>query len=279
MSTRRHPARRYVLASLGVLAAAALTTACAGPGGADASATASAAASAASTTTASRAPETLTVFAAASLKKTFTELATEFEAANPGVSVALNFAGSADLVTQITEGAPADVFASADTKNMTKLTDAGLVTGTPTVFATNTLEIAVPPGNQARVASFADLANPATKVVICAAQVPCGSATATIEKATGVTLTPVSEENAVTDVLGKVSSGEADAGLVYVTDVAGAGASVVGIPFPESAKAVNSYPIGVVAASAHAELGTLFADFVTGPTGQKVLAAAGFGAP
>ena len=274
MSTRRH-----LLAALVALTAAALTTACAGPAGAGGSATASAAASAASTTAASRAPETLTVFAAASLKKTFTELATEFEAANPGVTVALNFAGSSDLVTQITEGAPADVFASADTKNMAKLTAAGLVTGTPTVFATNTLEIAVPPGNPAGVKTFADLADPATKVVVCAAQVPCGAATATIEKATGVNLTPVSEENAVTDVLGKVSSGEADAGLVYVTDVAAAGASVLGIPFAESGAVVNSYPIGVVAASTHAELAGLFAAFVTGPTGHRVLAAAGFGTP
>ncbi|WP_416173032.1 molybdate ABC transporter substrate-binding protein [Cryobacterium sp. 5B3] len=279
MSPRRHPVRRYLLASIAVCAAAALTTACAGPAGAGGSATGSAAASAASTTAASRVPETLTVFAAASLKKTFTELATEFEAANPGVTVALNFAGSADLVTQITEGAPADVFASADTKNMAKLTGAGLVTAAPAVFATNTLEIAVPPGNPAGVKSFADLADPGTKVVICAAQVPCGAATAAIEKATGVTLAPVSEENAVTDVLGKVSSGEADAGLVYVTDVAGAGTSVLGIPFAESGEAVNSYPIGVVAASKHAELGTLFAGFVTGPTGRKVLAAAGFGTP
>ena len=280
MSAHRHAARRYLRASLVVLAAAALTTACAGPAGAGGSASASTAASAGSSTTAaSRAPETLTVFAAASLKKTFTELATEFEAANPGVTVALNFAGSADLVTQITEGAPADVFASADTKNMAKLAAAGLVSGTPTVFATNTLEIAVPPGNPAGVTTFADLANPATKVVVCAAQVPCGAATATIEKATGVDLTPVSEENAVTDVLGKVSSGEADAGLVYVTDVAAAGTSVLGIPFSESGTAVNSYPIGVVAASAHAELAGLFAAFVTGPTGHRVLAAAGFGAP
>jgi molybdate transport system substrate-binding protein len=272
--------RRYLVAALAVIAAAALTTACAGPVGAGGSGSTSAAASAAaSTDAASRAPETLTVFAAASLKKTFTELGALFEAANPGVTVALNFAGSADLVTQITEGAPADVIASADARNMAKLTDAGLVTGTPAVFATNTLEIAVPPGNPAGVTTFADLANPATKVVVCAAQVPCGAATVTIEKATGVKLTPVSEENAVTDVLGKVSSGEADAGLVYVTDVTAAGTRVLGIPFAESGGAVNSYPIGVVAASAHAALGTRFADFVTGTSGQRVLAAAGFGTP
>ncbi|HCB56736.1 MAG TPA: molybdate ABC transporter substrate-binding protein, partial [Arthrobacter bacterium] len=133
--------------------------------------------------------------------------------------VTLNFAGSSDLVTQITQGAPADVFASADTKNMTKLSDAKLIDGTASNFATNVLEIAVPPSNPASISSFADLAKPGVKVVVCAPQVPCGAATETIEKATGTTLTPVSEESSVTDVLGKVTSQEADAGLVYVTDV------------------------------------------------------------
>ena len=222
---------------------------------------------------------TRTVFAAASLTGTFTALADRFEVAHPGVTVTLNFAGSADLVTQITEGAPADVFAAADTKNMARLADAGLVTGKPAVFATNTLEIAVPPGNPAQIGSFADLARPGVAVVTCAPQVPCGAAAAKIEEATGVSLTPVSEENAVTDVLGKVSSREADAGLVYVTDVAAAGDSVQGIPFPESDRAVNSYPIGVVAGSAQAALGASFARFVTGAAGRKILAAAGFGAP
>ncbi len=162
----------------------------------------------------------ITVFAAASLKATFTELADEFEAANPGVTVELNFAGSSDLVTQITEGAPADVFASADEKNMAKLTDAGLADAdAPVDFATNVLEIAVPPGNPAGIETFADLADPDVKTVVCAPEVPCGAATVEVEEATGVTLAPVSEESSVTDVLGKVTSGEADAGLVYVTDV------------------------------------------------------------
>lgn len=218
----------------------------------------------------------ITVFAAASLTKSFGELATKFEAAHPGVTVATSFAGSADLVAQITAGAPADVFASADTKNMAKVST---LVRTPVYFATNVLEIAVPPGNPAKIATFADLAKPGVKTVVCAPAVPCGAATVTIETSTGVTLTPVSEENAVTDVLGKVSSGEADAGLVYVTDVKGAGSSVTGIPFAESSTAVNTYPIATVTAGKNAKVARAFVAFVTGKVGRSVLAAAGFGAP
>ncbi|QJU53150.1 molybdate ABC transporter substrate-binding protein [Herbiconiux sp. KACC 21604] len=222
----------------------------------------------------------ITVFAAASLKGTFTELAQDFEAEHPGTTVELTFAGSSDLVTQITEGAPADVFASADEKNMTKLTDAGLIAAdAPVDFATNVLTIAVPPGDPAGVTGFADLADPALKVVVCAPQVPCGAATATVEEATGVTLAPVSEESSVTDVLGKVTSGEADAGLVYVTDVIAAGDAVEGVAFPEASEAVNTYPIATVGDSAEQELADAFVAFVTGDTGRAVLEAAGFGAP
>lgn len=232
----------------------------------------------------------ITVFAAASLTKTFTALASRFESAHPGTTVQLSFAGSSDLVTQITAGAPADVFASADTKNMAKLVDAKLVDGSPVNFATNVLEIAVPPNNPASIVSFADLAKPGVKTVVCAPQVPCGAATVAVETATGVTLTPVSEESAVTDVLGKVSSGEADAGLVYVTDVKAAGSTVKGIPFSESAKAVNTYPIAALRGSgggsgssaatpADPALATAFIDYVTGTVGSSVLKAAGFGAP
>lgn len=222
---------------------------------------------------------TVTVFAAASLKATFTRLADEFEVGNPGTKVTLSFAGSSDLVTQITQGAPADVFASADTKNMAKLSDAKLTDGTATNFATNVLEIAVPPSNPASVASFADLARPGVKVVVCASQVPCGAATDTIEKASGVTLSPVSEESSVTDVLGKVTSGEADAGLVYVTDVKGAGDKVKGIALAEAGKAVNTYPIATVGSSRNKELAAAFIAMVTGTEGRKTLADAGFGAP
>lgn len=221
----------------------------------------------------------ITVFAAASLKTTFTQLARDFEARNPGTKVNLSFAGSSDLVTQITQGAPADVFASADTKNMTKLADAQLVDGTAQNFATNVLEIAVPPGNPASISSFADLAKPGVKVVTCANQVPCGAAADVVEKAAGITLSPVSEESSVTDVLGKVTSQEADAGLVYVTDVKGAGNKVKGIPFPESDKAVNIYPIATVGTSKNKELAAAFIAMVTGNDGRKILADAGFGAP
>ena len=173
----------------------------------------------------------------------------------PAPRSTLNFAGSSDLVTQISQGAPADVFASADTKNMAKLTDADLVDGTPANFATNMLEIAVPPGNPASIASFADLAKPGREGWWSARrQVPCGAATETVEQATGTTLSPVSEESSVTDVLGKVTSGEADAGLVYVTDVKAAGDKVEGIPFPESDEAVNTYPIAAVRTSKNKDL-------------------------
>jgi len=223
--------------------------------------------------------KTLTVFAAASLKGPFTALAEEFEAAHPGTTVTLSFAGSSDLATQISQGAPADVFASADAKNMAKLGDAGLVDGSPRDFATNVLTIAVPPGNPASIASFADLAKPGVKTVICAAQVPCGAATKRLEQETGTTLTPVSEESAVTDVLGKVVSGEADAGLVYVTDVLAAGNKVQEVPFPESAQAMNTYPIAAVRTGRNKDLAAAFIEAVTGPDGQRLLRGAGFGTP
>ncbi len=222
---------------------------------------------------------TLTVFAAASLKTTFTTLGEQFETDHPGTTVTFNFAGSADLVTQLQQGAPADVFASADTKNMDKATADNLVQGSPVTFASNTLEIAVPPDNPAKIASLQDLTKPGVKVVICAAQVPCGAATQKIETAAGVDIKPVSEESAVTDVLNKVQTGEADAGLVYVTDVKSAGDKVVGVTFPESSQAVNEYPIAPLAASKNADLAKQFADLVSGADGQKVLADAGFAKP
>jgi molybdate transport system substrate-binding protein len=221
----------------------------------------------------------LTVFAAASLKSTFTELGAQFEKSHPGTTVTFNFAGSSDLVAQLTQGAPADVFASADTNNMTKAVDGGLIEGEPVDFATNTLTIVTPPGNPKGIASFADLARAGTQVVVCAPQVPCGSATEKVEKATGVTLTPVSEESAVTDVLSKITSGQADAGLVYVTDAAGAGDKVTAIPFPQSGAAVNTYPIAALSEALNPAAAQGFVDLVTGPQGLEVLSAAGFAAP
>jgi molybdate transport system substrate-binding protein len=221
----------------------------------------------------------LTVYAASSLTKTFTELGKKFEAQHDGVKVSFSFGGSSDLVAQIQQGAPADVFASADTKNMDKAVAAKSVEGKPVDFASNTLEIAVPPDNPAGVASLKDLTKPGTKVVVCAPEVPCGAAAQTVERASGVSIRPVSEEQAVTDVLTKVESGEADAGLVYVTDVKSAGDKVKGVTFPESSTALNTYPIGVLAKSSHATLARQFVDLVTGSDGQSVLADAGFAKP
>lgn len=216
------------------------------------------------------------MFAAASLTKTFTQIGAEFEKAHPGTKVRFNFAGSSDLVAQLQQGAPADVFASADTRNMEKATADALTAGAPVVFASNTLQIAVPAGNPAGVTSLQDLAKRGVKVVVCAAQVPCGSAAAKVEATAGLEIEPVSEEQNVTDVLGKVLAGEADAGLVYVTDVKGAGGRVEGVEFPEASVAVNTCPIAALKDSRNPVLAAAFVEAVTGPAGQSALAAAGF---
>ena len=219
---------------------------------------------------------TLTVFAAASLKKTFTKLGATFEGQNAGSKVTFSFAGSSDLVAQLIAGNQADVFASADTTNMNKATAANLVQGNPVNFATNTLTIVVPPDNPGRIASFADLAKPGLALVVCAPQVPCGSAAKKLQAKIGTQLKPVSEESSVTDVLTKVTSGEADAGLVYVTDAAGVGDKVKIINFPESEQVVNTYPIAVLKGSSRAALAKKFTVLITGSRGQQVLKGAGF---
>jgi molybdate transport system substrate-binding protein len=221
----------------------------------------------------------LVVYAAASLTSTFEQIEKKFEDEHDGVDVQLNFGGSSDLVTQIQQGAPADVFASADTANMDKLVDAGLNGAEPQDFATNALEIATPPDNPAGVSSFQDLGKQGLQLVICAAEVPCGAATKTMADKVGVTLHPVSEEQSVTDVLAKVTSGEADAGVVYVTDVTAAGDDVHGVTFPESDEVVNTYPIAPVKDSDQADLAGEFIDMVLGSTGQQILGDAGFGKP
>ena len=223
--------------------------------------------------------ETLTVFAAASLTQTFEELEKQYEDDHPDVDVKLSFAGSSDLVAQITEGAAADVFASADTRNMDELVDADLAAGEPAEFAANTLVIAVPPGNPAGVKTLSDLADADLQLVVCAPEVPCGNAAWTVAEDAGLTLEPVSEEQSVSDVLAKVEAGEADAGLVYVTDVKGAGDKVEGIEFPEAASVVNHYPLVAVEGSDHADLAQEWIDLVLGATGQQVFADAGFGPP
>jgi molybdate transport system substrate-binding protein len=222
---------------------------------------------------------TVKIDAAASLKKTFDVLGAEFEKANPGVKVSLSYDGSSVLATQIIGGAPVDVFASADDKNMAKVTDAKLITTTPIQFATNTLQIAVAKGNPKKISSLKDLTDPGLNVVLCEAAQPCGAAAATALKAADVTVKPVSQEQSVTAVLTKVESGDADAGLVYKTDVLGSNGKVTGVDFAESAQAVNHYPIAPLDKAPNAAAAKAFIALVTGPTGQKVLAAAGFGPP
>ena len=218
---------------------------------------------------------TLNVFAAASLTDAFESLETKFEAANPAVDVVFNFAGSADLAAQITEGAPADVFASANESQMAAVGDA--VAG-PEIFASNALTIAVAAGNPLGIAGLGDLANPELRLVVCAPAVPCGAATATLASTQGVALAPVSEESNVTDVLGKVASGEADAGVVYVTDIARAD-GIEGVAIAGAESVVSSYPIGALTASAHGEAADAFVAWVLGAEGQAVLTSYGFGAP
>ncbi|KKC04662.1 molybdate ABC transporter substrate-binding protein [Mycobacterium nebraskense] len=218
-------------------------------------------------------------FAAASLKPAFTQISAQFKAQNPGSNVEFEFAGSSELATQLTQGATADVFASADTAQMDTVAKAGLLSGNPTNFASNTLVIVTAPGNPKKVESFADLARPGLGVVICQKPVPCGSASQRVEDSTGVHLNPVSEELSVTDVLNKVTSGQADAGLVYVTDAHSAGNKVTTVGFPEAAGAVNVYPIAVLKNAPQPTLAQRFVAMVTGDTGQTILAQSGFAKP
>lgn len=220
---------------------------------------------------------TVAVFAAASLQQTFTDLSGAFTGANTDARVELTFAGSADLLTQLTQGARGDVFASADAATMDKAARAGLLAGPATPFATNVLTIVVEHGNPKGIKDFRGLAD--VTVVMCAVQVPCGAALPRIQRETGVRLSPVSEEPSVTDVLNKVTSGQADAGLVYATDARSAGDKVGTVAFPEAAGAVNTYQIAPLKDSPDAALARRFVDLITGPAGRQALRAAGFGPP
>ena len=227
----------------------------------------------------------LMVFAAASLQGAFDELAARFEALHPDVDVApISYDGSSTLATQLIEGAQADVFASADASNLARVAEEGLVDGEPAPFATNVLEIAVQPGNPLRIRELTDLANAGAGssspvVVLCAPEVPCGSAAQTLLARAGVTLAPASEEQNVTAVLTKVRAGEADAGLVYATDIESAADDVEGIEIEGADAATNVYPIAVLSAAANPPAARAFIEFVRSPTGVEVLDAFGFGRP
>ena len=219
---------------------------------------------------------TLTVFAASSLTDAFGELGDAFTDENPDTDLVLNFASSSDLARQITEGAPADVFVSADLANMAEVADAGSSVGRPVVFATNRAEIIVEPGNPLGIVEVADLADPELVLVVCAPEVPCGVYAQQVVANAGVTVTPDSLEENVKAVVAKVTLGEADVGIVYATDVLAAGDRATGVEIPDDVNVVAEYPI--VAVSDDAEAAT-FVDFVLGPAGRVVLDRYGFGAP
>jgi molybdate transport system substrate-binding protein len=217
----------------------------------------------------------LVVYAASSLSDTYTTLGKAFDDAHPGFTVKFSFDGSSTLVDQLTQGAPADVFASADRPTMDKATSANLISGTPRLFATNTLTIIVPKGNPAGITGL-DASLDGKKLVVCADGVPCGSATTKLAKLLGVTLKPVSQETKVTDVRAKVESGQADAGVVYVTDAKTSGSKVDTIAITGADQVKNDYLVGVVAASKQSDLANQFVALVTGSEGQKLLSDAGF---
>jgi len=219
----------------------------------------------------------VTVFAAASLKGSFTELGKRFETAYPGVKVTFNFGGSSALAQSITGGAPADVFAAASPATMKTVTDAKAAAGDPAVFVRNTLEIAVPKGNPKHIAGLKDLTG--VKTALCAKEVPCGAAAVKALDAGGVKLTPVTLEQDVKGALTKVELGEVDASLVYRTDVKADAAKIDGVDFPEAAQAVNDYPIAALAKAPNTDGAAAFVAYVKSADAKRVLTEAGFQTP
>lgn len=227
---------------------------------------------------ASSSEQQVTVFAAASLREAFTQIGSDFEAAHPGTKVVFNFGGSSALASQLDQGAPADVVASASLKNMQDVVTAAGA-DRPQIFARNVLTIAVPAGNPRRVTSLTDLADPGVKVAVCQPAVPCGVLAGTVFAKATLHVTPVTREADVKAVLTKVTLGEVDAGLVYLTDVRAADAKVTGIPIPPAVSASTEYPIATLTRAANPTLARAFVDAVRSPDGTAVLTAAGFAKP
>ena len=265
--------------------ASAVTTTAA-PTTATASTTARATTTAAPTTTtestttaAGKVTGHVQVLAAASLTAAFNEIGTAFAAANPGASATFSYAGSNDLAAQIQQGAPADVFASADQANMKKVTDAGDNVGEPEIFATNLLKIIVQPSNPKGITGVADLANPDLTVITCDPAVPCGTYAQQVFIAAGVSVTPKSLEETVNAVVTKTTAGEGDAGIVYATDVLAAGDKAAGVEIPRDINVVANYPIVTVKQSTNQATAEAFIDFVLSDAGQQILAKYGFTGP
>jgi molybdate transport system substrate-binding protein len=220
----------------------------------------------------------ITVFAAASLTGSFTQLGKQFEAAHPGDTVKFSFGPSSGLAEQITSGAPADVFASAAPANMQEVVSAGDASN-PTNFAKNTMEIAAPPDNPGNVKSVNDLAKKSVKVALCQPQVPCGVVAAEVFKNAGIKVKPVTLQPDVKSVLTQAETGNVDAGAVYVTDVMSAGSKVKGVKVPAGDNASTLYPIATISNSKEKSIAQAFVAYVLSPTGQQVLSAAGFQKP
>ncbi len=223
-------------------------------------------------------PDAITVFAAASLSEAFETLGAQFEKSHPGTTITFNFGASSALATQITQGAPADVFASASSKTMDGVV-AAKAAQSPKTFAQNVMQIAVPLSNPAHIDALADLATPGVKVAVCQVAVPCGSGAAKVFANATLTVTPVTQEADVKSTLTKVELGEVDAGVVYVTDVLAAKGKVTGIDIPADVNASTSYPIAALTTSKNPALATAFVDHVLSADGVGVLTAAGFRQP
>jgi molybdate transport system substrate-binding protein len=255
---------------VGVAAASLLTAGC------SSSSSSSASGATNGSNTSGNLSGTVIVFAAASLNGAFDKIGGQFEQAHPGVALKFNYGGSSSLATSLTQGAKADVFASANTKNMETVQSADLVSGTPANFAQNKLEIAVIKGNPMHIGSVSDLSKNGVKVAVCQEDVPCGSYSADVFKKADVTVKPVTEETSVTGVVTKVSLGEADAGVVYTTDVKAAGDKVTGVPIPDDLNVTANYPIAQLKDAPNAAAAKAFESYVLSPEGQTVLHSYGF---
>jgi molybdate transport system substrate-binding protein len=270
ISPRRDLTEEFIVRRITVMAAALAAVAAAG--------CSSSGSGSSSGATASPSGGTITVFAAASLTESFTQLVKQFEAAHPGDTVKFSFGPSSGLAEQITSGAPADVFASAAPANMDQVVSAGGASS-PQNFAKNVMEVATPPDNPGNVESVKDLADDSVKVALCQPQVPCGVVAAEVFKNAGITVKPVTLQPDVKSVLTQVETGNVDAGMVYVTDVQAAGSKVKGVTIPASDNASTLYPIATINSSKHKSEAQAFMNYVLSPAGQQVLAAAGFEKP
>ena len=219
----------------------------------------------------------LRIAATSSLTEVFNDIGEQFMQDNPDITIAFNFASSSDLALQISQGLPADVFASADVKNMAKVTDAGLLHGQPITFATNSLEIVVEKGNPLFIDSLAQLATPGLLFVTCPIEVPIGGYTAEVLRNAGVTVTVASLEENVKGILTKVALGEADAGIVYRTDILAAGNSVTGVPIADNINVNPLYVVGVLQDSRNQDASQRFIIFLNSEQGQNIFSQFGFG--